>query len=527
VIGSLGLKAASDDNGALIAPARTFDTMGNSPIGGVYYSYEKYQVQVGQQLELLPGVDPALNSPPQAFDPDRGYGLVNYNLENLYDYRDDPFDACDFPGNPGTPDVQPPFDYVPASDAAYQARLQEIAAQIIGDLHAPDVLLVQEVEDQDIAAVVGGVLSFGEADNADGQPDVLQELAAMIAAQGGPSYQAAYDRGIVSAFLYRADRVQLLPASAVDPVLGAQPSITYRSPGLAYNGDVQNPKALNASLPEDVDISTGVDGENVFTRAPQVGLFRIRREGIGTSVFSDLYLISNHFSSGPDSRVGQRSEQAAYNAAIVAALQQPDPQVLVMVAGDLNVYPRPDDPFTPGQALSPSDQLHALYDRGLANLYDRLLAEVPASAYSYVYLGQAQTLDQMFVTPSLAADLEQVRVAHINGDWPSDYGENGPRGTSDHDPQVARYLLVPDVGLLEELVRHFAANGAIRGNNTERILLDRLERVLRFEERGTGRADEAQLRAFVNQVEGFAPRFIDQAAAEALRREAELLRTMP
>jgi hypothetical protein len=533
VMGSLGLKAAAGDNSALIAPARTFDTMLNSPVGGVYCSFGKYQVQVGQQPELMPGVDPALNSPPQAFDPGLGYSLVSYNLENLYDFRDDPFDPCDFPGNPGTPDVEPPFDYVPASDAAYQARLQQIAAQIIGDLHAPDILLVQEVEDQDLASVVGGVLSFGEADNADGQPDALQELAALIAAQGGPSYEAAFDRdgaddrGIVSAFLYRADRVQLLPPSADDPVLGANPGIAYRSPGLDHNGEVQNPKALNAALPADVDTTTGVDGENVFTRAPQVGLFRVWREGIGASVFTDLYLLSNHFSSGPDTRVGQRAEQAAYNAAIVAALEQSGPQTRVLIAGDLNVYPRPDDPFTPGQALYPSDQLAALYSQGLVNLYDRLLAEAPASAYSYVYLGQAQTLDQMFASPSLLADLEQVRVAHINSDWPSDFEEDGPRGTSDHDPQVARYILAPSLGGLEELVRYLAANGAIRGNNTERILLDRLERVRRFEERGTGRADEAQLQAFVNQVQGFAPRFIDPAAADALQREAELLLKMP
>ena len=63
-----------------------------------------------------------------------------------------------------------------------------------------------------------------------------------------------------------------------------------------------------------------MDGGNVFTRPPQVGHFRVWRDGIGTSVFTDLYAISNHFSSTPDARVGQRTEQAAYNAAIVAAL---------------------------------------------------------------------------------------------------------------------------------------------------------------------------------------------------------------
>ncbi len=529
VMGSLGVKAAAGDNTVLIAPARTFDTLANAPVGGVYYSYGKYQVQVAEQPQLIPGADPALNAPPAPPERELGYSIVTYNLENLYDYRDDPFDGCDFPGNPGCPGVYPPFDYVPESDAVYQKRLAQIAAQIVGDLHAPDLLLVQEVEDQDIASVAAGVLTYGGTDNADGRPDVLQELAEVIRAAGGPDYQAAYDRdgaddrGIVSAFLYRSDRVELLAPAADDPVLGANPSVAYRSPGLPGNGDVQNPKALNASLPADVDTSTGVDGDDVFTRAPQVGLFRIWRGEIGASVFTDLYLSSNHFSSGPDARVGQRSEQAAYNAAIVAALQQAWPRVRVVVGGDLNVYPRPDDPFSPGQPLFPSDQLGALYDGGLANLYDRLLAEAPAAAYSYVYTGQAQTLDQMFVTPSLLSELLRFRAAHINSDWPSDYGGDGPRGTSDHDPQMAQYSLVPTAEGLAELVRYLAAGGSIGGNNTERILLDRLERVGAFQEGGREQAAAAQLRAFVNQVQGFAPRFVTQAAADALQREVELL----
>ncbi len=124
--------------------------------------------------------------------------------------------------------VSPPYDYVPASDAAYQARLNDIALQIINDLHSPDILMVQEVENQDICTVTSGVLGCGTTDNADGKPDVLQELALKIAANGGPAYDAAFDRdssdlrGIAPAFLYRTDRVQLLPAAG-DPDPGRQP----------------------------------------------------------------------------------------------------------------------------------------------------------------------------------------------------------------------------------------------------------------------------------------------------------------
>ena len=78
-----------------------------------------------------------------------------YNVENLYDFRDDPFDGCDFVGNTGCPGVNPPFDFVPASEAAYQKHLGDLAPQIAGPMHAPDLLMIQEAEDQDICTVAG------------------------------------------------------------------------------------------------------------------------------------------------------------------------------------------------------------------------------------------------------------------------------------------------------------------------------------------------------------------------------------
>jgi uncharacterized protein len=528
VLGSLGIKAAAGDNNALIAPAGTFDEVENAPVGGVYFSFSKYQILIEQQLELEDGPDPADNAPPAAFDRDFAYSVATFNVENLYDYRDDPFDGCDFTGNSGCPGVNPPFDYVPASQAAYQTRLGQIAAQIVDEAHSPDLILVQEAEDQDICTDAGG-FACGSTDDADGRPDTLQELAASIASMGGPAYQAAYDRdgaddrGIVSAFLYRTDRVELLPASADDPILGSAPTVDYRTAGFAYNADVQNPKVLNAPLPADVDRSTGTDGNSVFTRPAQVGLFRLWRDGVGTSIFVDVYALSNHFSSTPNARVGQRTEQALYNAAIVDALQTADPEALVVVGGDLNVYPRPDDPFTPGHPLYPSDQLGPLYDQGLVNLWDMLVAEVPSSAYSYVFEGQAQTLDQLFLTPSLLDELVTVRAAHINSDWPSDFDGDGARGTSDHDPQVAVVSLAPSLESLQALLEYFAANGAITGNNTVKNLMHHLESAGEALASGNQAQFEAQLQAFANQVMGFSPRFITPEAAEALVTEAEML----
>ncbi|MEU1398090.1 lamin tail domain-containing protein [Micromonospora zamorensis] len=458
LLGSMGVKATAGDSAALLPPAHTFDTLRADAVGGVYYSFEKYGVQV-ERAEFDAGADPSKNNPPKPADRSQEVAVATYNVENLYDYRDDPFDGCDFSGNAGCPGVNPPFDYVPSSEADYRQQLGALADQIVKDLHAPDLILVQEAEDQDICTVSGTTLSCGDTDNADGAPDSIQELALAVAAAGGPAYAAAYDRtgadarGITAAFLYRTDRLSLAAATADDPLLGSAPTVQYRAAGLPANADVQNPKALNAVLPSDVDTSTGRDGSNVFTRAPQLGKFTVAAAPGSTERFT-LYALSNHYSSGPDSRVGQRREQARYGAAIVTAIEAADQTARVVYGGDLNVFPRPDDPIATGSQPTPSDQLAPLYEAGLHNLWDNLVADVPASAYSYSFEGQAQTLDHLFVNDALYGDLVQVRAAHINADWPAEFTGDGSRGSSDHDPQVARFrsrasLTVADTAVVE------------------------------------------------------------------------------
>ncbi|MEO8511632.1 MAG: hypothetical protein ABI534_10390, partial [Chloroflexota bacterium] len=529
---SHGLKWNAGSNATLIEPARTFDTSTVTVTGGLTFTFDKYAIEVEQQPGFAHGVDPSANAPVPAADTESEYTTSTYNVENLYDFRDDPFDGCDFLGNSGCPGVSPPFDYVPLNQAQYDQHLADIASQILNDLHSPDILMIQEAEDQDICTVTDGAVTCGGTNNADGQPDSLQDLAVAIAGLGGPTYAAAYDRngaddrGITAAFLYRSDRVELLVADASHPVLGSAPSVAYPG-GLAYNADVQNPKALNAVLPADVDRSTGTDGSNVYTRAPQVGYFRVWRDGIGTSVFTDLYAISNHFSSGPDGRVGQRTEQASYNAALIDALRTTDDGSRIVTGGDFNVFPRPDDPFAPGEPygdddIGPSDQLAPIYNTGMHNLYDILIDEVPQAAYSYTFEGQAQTLDSQFVSQTLLDELHGVRVAHVNADFPAAYDGDVARGASDHDPQEARYFGDVTIDRLRHLVAYYVENGDIASSKLSQ-LTDRLDRAEAFYAAGKESAGDAQLIALGDQAQDFVPKFMDADAAAALEREADRL----
>lgn len=442
-LGSHCIKGTFDDPEALIDPAVTFQELAAAISGPVHYAYSKYIIHPTTQPELIQSIDPSKNAPPQTADRAQEFSIATFNVENLYDMINDPFDDNDFTGDPGAGGIRPPFNYVPASDAAYKARVKMLARQIVEDLHSPDLILIQEAEDQDLASFKQDgdltTLIYGEENNADGQCDDMQELIMAIAAVGGPHYETAYDRdgadirGIVCGFLYRPDRLELAYPNPGDPILSETPTVEYPGAAHDYNSELQNPKAMNATMPD--------GSQEVYARSAQVGAFLLWPEGVGTGEPVELYAIVNHFASRPNQRIERRRQQAAYGAALIKAIETASPEALIVYGGDLNVYPRPDDPFEPGDREYPSDQLAALYEVGLLNLYDKLLEEVPASAYSYVYDGRAQTLDHLFVNDDLAGRYVQVRAAHINSDWSPEAAGDAARAASDHDPVVARFGL--------------------------------------------------------------------------------------
>lgn len=484
VLGDLGLRATENDLDAIIAPAKTFDVITEANTGGVYLSYAKYTIEVAEQLALADGLDPAANNPVEPAGKHE-IAIASYNIENLYDTRDNPNSDCDFAGNTGCVDpedpegnVNPPFDYAPATYEEYEDRMRREAAQIVDDLHSPAILMTQEGEAQDVCKVnpkwhkrsslgedrlVCDLVNTGDANrHSDGQPDSLQELALVIAEHGGPTYKAAGDldaadtRGIMTGFLYQPKLAELAKVKRHDPIFGADPAVDYPTEPDAINADVENPKALNAALPDAVVeqcTSSGVfacNGFDVFSRPSQVAKFKVKdKHGKKT----EIYLVNNHFSSVPDTRVLHRTEQANYLAAISAAILEHDRKANVLAGGDLNVFPRPDDPFAEGQTIAgdwtgPSDQLAALYeDSGLSSLYDLMLEDHPEAAYSYTFMGQAQTIDQLWASPQLLRAIESAASAHVNADYPADapaFGEEpayGRFGVSDHDPEVVTIRL--------------------------------------------------------------------------------------
>lgn len=82
---------------------------------------------------------------------------------------------------------------------------------------------------------------------------------------------------------------------------------------------------------------------------------------------------------------------------------------------------------------------------------------------------------------------------------------------------------MPDVSALVEMLASAVDAGAVAETKVHQ-LTDRLDRVQRFLDSGQTAAAAAQLRAFANQVRGFAPRWLDSATADALAAAAVDLR---
>lgn len=433
-VGSLALQGAASRLGEWLAPVRTFDVLTEPVTGAVYQFFDTYSIQPAHPLQVASGVDPFASVTPPVPPEGPALRVATFNLENLYDDRNDPSGCCDAAADPGNEWVQPPFDYVPASAGAYAARLRRLAAQIVQGMGAPDLLLLQEVENQDL-------LTFEDQaeprDGPDGRLDTLQDLALAVRELGGPVYEIAANRngadlrGIVCGFLFNPARLSLATPAADHALLGEGFRFHYAGKDAPMNREVANPKAFNAEIPESLPMDDELYSTNVFSRAVQLALFKVHAADGGQGPL--LYALCNHFSSRPNRRVSQRQEQAALNGLLASRILKNEPGAWILLGGDLNTFPRPDEP----SSRYPSDQLAPLYNAGLENLYDALLAERPAGAYTHVHRGQAGTIDQLFVSPALGAQRAAVWVPHLNTDWPDQPEGEAMFGASDHDPVVA------------------------------------------------------------------------------------------
>lgn len=294
-----------------------------------------------------------------------------------------------------------------ANDPA--GRFTTIAAELVSKLKAPDIVALQEIQDDNGTTDNGQTLS--EA--------TLQKLVTAVELAGGPKYSYTYvapddnqDGGqpggnIRQVFLYNAGRVQL-----ADPV----PTIG----GYADANTV-------ADTGESVDLAFTVgrlDPTNIAfedSRKPLAAEFVFNGEKV--------ILVNNHFNSkgGDDPLYGvnqppievtqaQRLAQAEVVADFVESIYAVDEDANVVVLGDLN-----DFGF--------SKPVERLEEAGLFDLSD-LLPE--NERYDYVFDGNSQDLDHIMVSDALIGR-SAIDVLRINAEFAEQ--------TSDHDPLIARLAI--------------------------------------------------------------------------------------
>lgn len=357
-----------------VAPANTGDTYQGVTAGVLDYNFGNFTLmatQAGQRQNG--GTKRDVAAPPNK----KQAAVATFNVENLA------------PSDP-------------------QTKFDRLAGQITTNLASPDVLAIEEIQDNTGATDDGTVDSTQTTD----------KLIAAIKAAGGPSYKAEWinpvndqDGGqpggnIRSVFLYRSDRGM---------------TFVPKAGGTSTNSVAVTGKGKWASInysPGRIDPTNSAWDDS---RKPLVGEFLWWGK--------PLFVVANHFASkgGDDPLMGryqqperssetQRHAQATAVRGFIDELLKANKQANVIVLGDLN-----DFNFSETASIVKGSGKTALTD---------LIDTLPVNQrYSYDYQGNSQVLDQLLVSPALAKKYD-YQVVHTNSQF---YDQD-----SDHDPQVVK-----------------------------------------------------------------------------------------
>ncbi|WP_165986316.1 endonuclease/exonuclease/phosphatase family protein [Streptomyces sp. YIM 98790] len=347
------------------------DTLAGTTTGAMDYSrYGGYTVQATALGERTPG---GLAKETTRAQTKKELAVATYNVENL-------------------------------SAADSDEKFAELAAGIVQHLASPDIVALEEIQDNTGPAGDGTVAA----------DQTMARFTAAIEAAGGPSYEwrsidpvDGADGGqpggnIRLVFLFNPERVSFTDRPGGDATTAVEAVQTEDGARLSVSPGRISPESTA--------------WEN--SRKPLAGEFVFRGK--------TYFVIANHFASKggdqplhgrnqPPARTSetQRHQQAAEVNAFVKDLLAADPKARVIALGDFN-----DFEF--------SATMDLLTDGGVL---ENLLFTLPAEErYTYVFDGNSQTLDHILVSPAIGGT--DYDVVHINAEFADQ--------ASDHDPQVVR-----------------------------------------------------------------------------------------
>jgi uncharacterized protein len=338
--------------------------------------------------------------------------VASFNLQRFFDDVDDPGIA------------EPVL-----SAAAFAGRLKKASLAVRDTLRTPDILGVQEVES--LAALQALATRIG--------------TDAVAAAQPDPEYAAYLVEGNDVGGIDVGFLVKTAAVTGATPRVTVNAVVQERAGTLFVNPDASS-ELLNDRPPLRLD---AVVNDAAGTGFPLTVIVNHLRSLNGAA---DTSAGSNGWATVGDRVRAKRLMQAEDLADLVQARQAASPAERIVLVGDFNAYDFNDGlgdslgvikgtPVPDAETAVPGDGVD-LVDPDLASLG---ATPPPAQRYSYVFDGNAQSLDHVLVNQALVDDTTARRLEHarIGSDFPETArnDDTTPLRLSDHDPAVAYFAL--------------------------------------------------------------------------------------
>ncbi|MDY6782284.1 MAG: endonuclease [Cyanobacteriota bacterium] len=365
--------------------------------GVVDYNFGNFEVKAAEVFTVTPGgLQRETTNLVKSTDQ---LTVASYNVENL------------------DPKVEEGVSSRNTDDDVGEGKFDAIAAQIVNNLQTPDIIGLQEVQDNNGAEVT----------NVTAANETLQLLVDKIAVLSGITYEFI-DNPFIG-----------------NETSGGQPGGNIRTAFLYNPNRVDLVEGSLQTVVDPADQQTDPNNPFFDSRLPLAATFLFNAQ--------EVTLINNHFSSKGGSQplfgqtqpavdlqedpsvngsLDERRVQAEAVKTFVDGILANDANANVVVLGDLNEF----------EFISPLETL----EESLTNLTETLPEN---ERYSFIFQGNSQSLDHILVSDNLAATAEFDAV-HTNSEFADP--------ATDHDPLLSRFTLaVPD--------------GVIGGTNDDNLLV--------------------------------------------------------